>query len=53
MIPLKGNILCYVWISFGNLVERYYLVRLEVFVPNLFDHVVVDVEILVDIVVLH
>jgi hypothetical protein len=35
------------------LVQKYYLVRLDVVVPNLFDHVVADVEILVDIVVLH
>jgi hypothetical protein len=35
------------------LVQKYYLVRLDVVVPSLFDHVVADVEILVDIVVLH
>jgi len=35
------------------LVQKYYLVRLDVVVPNLFDHVVADVEILVDTVVLH
>ncbi len=35
------------------MVQKYYLVRLDVVVPNLFDHVVADVEILVDIVVLH
>jgi hypothetical protein len=34
------------------LVQKYYLVRLDVVVPNLFDHVVADVEILVDTVVL-
>ncbi len=35
------------------MVQKYYLVRLDVVVPSLFDHVVADVEILVDIVVLH
>ncbi len=34
------------------MVQKYYLVRLDVVVPNLFDHVVADVEILVDTVVL-
>jgi hypothetical protein len=33
--------------------EEYYLVRLDVVVPNLFVHVVVDLEILVGIVALH